>query len=318
MTANNEEEPIFNPLRHKLREWEVTDADGNVHKVLMTDHWTVVPLHWSASWLLDVWKAEREVGHAICGWPTLNHKPCKNYPIADEAIANVTMVGKCGLHANPPVVVEPKEMQVKEIHGEMIPVDEAGLPTVPSFKAFSDIAMNIYTRCANCEYRFRCDKEGQNDGICIKQHTLFNELMGDVVRQYSLTEAVDQMIAFNMISSFIDIIKTHLYESHHGTESAMKEGMFGLRLQLNRLIQQNMRTLGVDRKFRIVIRRGNDRQLSDRTLAELMADKSVGEIHSATQTTTVTSYKKVPEPKKHSFIDIDGKPIVDIEYEVET
>jgi hypothetical protein len=73
----------------------------------------------------------------------------------------------------------------------------------------------------------------------------------------------------------------------------------------------------VDRKFRLVIKRGNEREISDRTLAELMADRSVGEIQSATQTTTVTSFKKVPEPRKHSFIDLEGTPIQDVDYDIE-
>lgn len=316
MTTSNDEESVFNPLRHKLREWEVTDSEGNKHKVLMTDHWTTVPLSWSASWLLQVWEAESEVGHGICGWPTSDHKPCKNYPINEENITNVTMVGKCGLHANPPAVEEPEEMQVKEIH-DVVPVDEAGLPAIPAFKTFRNIAKDVYTRCSACAYKFKCDKKDQNGGVCIKEMDLFNEFMTDTVAQYNLTDSVDQMIAFNMITSFIDVIKTHMYETHYGTESAMEKGMLALRLQLNRLIQQNMRTLGVDRKFRIVIRKGNERSVSDRTLAELMADKAVGEVQSATQTTTVTSFKKVPQPKKHSFIDIDGKPIQDIEYEIE-
>jgi len=314
MTTSNEENTVFNPLRHKLREWEVTDSEGNKIKVLMTDHWTVVPLSWSASWLVDVWAAEKEVSHAICGYPTSSNTPCKNHPINESNITNVTMVGKCGLHAGPITKEEPEEMQVKEI----VPVVDAGLPAVPAFKTFSDIAMQIYTRCPNCEFRFKCKENGENDGVCIKQQELFTELMGDVVSRYSLYDSVDQMLAFNMITSFIDIIKTHMYETHHGTESAMKEGMLALRLQLNRLIQQNMRTLGVDRKFRIVIKKGKDREVSDRTLAELMADKSVGEVQSATQTTTVTSFKKVPKPKEHAFIDVDGKAIVDVDYDIET
>ncbi len=318
MTTSKTEELDYNPLRHKLREWEIDDSEGNKHKVLMTDHWTVVPLTWSASWLLQVWEAESEVGHAICGWPTSGNTPCKNFPVSEENIMNVAMVGKCGLHANPTIKEEPEEMKVKEIHHEMVPVDDAGLPVTPTFKMFSNIAMDIYTRCDNCDYRFRCDHKDLNDGVCIKQFNMFNDIMGGIVKQYSLIEVVDQMIAFNMITSFIDLIKTHLYEVHHGTESAMKEGMFALRLQLNRLIQQNMKTLGVDRKFRIVIRKGNEREVSNRTLAELMADRSVGEVQSATQTTTVTSFKKVTPLKEHSFIGMDGQEIVDIEYDVET
>lgn len=299
-------------MKSKLREWEVEDANGNTYNVLMTDHWTIIDPTWTADWVMQVMEAEREVHHKICGYPTNAGTPCKNYPIDTEEIEDEDKIGKCGLHAEEEE--EPEELRVKEHN--VVPLNEnTELAESKVFHELMDIAGDMFNRCESCNYRLKCDEYNEEENArCVKERDLFNALMEEIVQKYNLVDAIDQMSAFTLAKTFVDYVKTTLYEAHYGTSNAFEAGQIQLRMQLNRLLNQNARDLGINRKFRIMLRKDGNTRLASQDLAQLLSDS---EIEMKSETRSVKFSKKKKKRQKRRYIGTDGKPIKDREFNLE-
>lgn len=297
------------PLKYNLRDWSVTTSDGEEHPVLVTDHWTIINPKWSYDWVRKVIAAERTVDHAICGWETAGGTPCRNHPIPDEKIENIKMVGRCGLHSKPPKLAEPPRYDIKVIDKPM-PLS-ASNPTSITLRRIAD---DIFTRCNKCTYLYKCDKANGTEQ-CVDEVKLFDELMPRIDSEYGLDSVIDQVSALTLVVSIIDYIKTLKYERFKGREDAKDTGELGQRMQLVRVIHQIMKSLAIDRKTRIVLRKGDHTYLPQKTLSQLLADTDTDiELRSEVKSMTVKSSKSMSRGK--TVLGIDGKPIIDIEVDL--
>lgn len=297
------------PLKYNLRDWSVTTSDGEEHPVLVTDHWTIINPKWSYDWVRKVIAAERTVGHAICGWETAGGTPCRNHPIPDEKIENIKMVGRCGLHSKPPPPADPAKYDITVIDKPM-PLSGHN-PTSITLRRMAD---DIFTRCDKCTYQYKCDKANGSEP-CVDEIELFDELMPRIDSEYGLDNVVDQVSALTLVVSIIDYIKTLKYERFKGREDAKDTGELGQRMQLVRLIHQIMKSLAIDRKTRIILRRGDHTYMPQKTLSQLLADTETDiEIRSEIKSMTVKASKPMSVGK--TILGIDGKPIIDAEVDM--
>lgn len=297
------------PLKYNLRDSSVTTSDGEEHPVLVTDHWTIINPKWSYDWVRKVIAAERTVGHAICGWETAGGTPCRNHPIPDEKIENIKMVGRCGLHSKPPPPADPAKYDITVIDKPMLLSRHN--PTSITLRRMAD---DIFTRCDKCTYRYKCDKADGSEP-CVDEIELFDELMPRIDNEYGLDSVVDQVSALTLVVSIIDYIKTLKYERFKGREDAKDTGELGQRMQLVRLIHQIMKSLAIDRKTRIILRRGDHTYMPQKTLSQLLADTETDiEIRSEIKSMTVKASKPMSMGK--TILGIDGKPIIDAEVDL--
>lgn len=301
------------PLKPKLRDLVLTLSDGSRAEVLSTELYTVIQTFWSVDWIYKVYDAEREVGRAICGWPTHDSKPCKNNPVPEERIENVQVVGKCGLHSKPSALAEDNDMHIKEVS-----FDSYGEVTeLPAYKTLMSIAEDLLPTCTDCDFRFKCKDRDKELDRCAVQRRIFEKFMVGILRENKLVDITDQMLAFTLVTAFIDYIKTLQYEAYTGLSDTVSGGWMGLRLQLNRVIQRNMRTLGVDRKTKLFVKRDGHRVASETDIARLLADSDMREITAESRSMTVTSVKAVKPIVNRTFQGVDGELIEDREVDLE-
>lgn len=284
-----------------LREHELSDGS----KVLVTKNWTIIDTSWSAEWVLQVREAEDEACHAICGWRSKNGTPCKNYPI-DEKF-DVDRVGRCGIH-NMEEEEELVSMAIVDHKDTIEPQLPAEVKKSSLFRILSTFAKENCTRCKHCSYHLKCDDVDKDNGICIKETTLLETIMTEIIIEYNLKDTIDVMMAFTLAQTFVDYVKTLRYESHFGEDSSIKDGRASLRIQLNRLLIQNQRSLAIDRKTRqLILKDGDNRTISKTTLSELMSSSKV--IDAEFQDIIPLDTGEIFRDRK--FIGSDGEPIVD-------
>ena len=256
------------PFNPKLRDLVLTLSDGSKAKVLSTELYTVIQTFWSVDWVYKVYEAELEVGRAICGWPTHEGKPCKNSPVPEEKIDNLEVVGKCGLHSKPQSVEEVEDMHIKDISFESY----GEITELPSYKLLMSIAEDLLPTCTDCDFRFKCKKRDEETNRCTVQRGLFEKFMVAIIQENRLVDITDQILAFTLVTSFIDYIKTLQYEAYSGLSDTVSGGWLNMRNQLNRLIQQNMRALAVDRKTKLFYKEGGQRITTDKDISLLLTD----------------------------------------------
>lgn len=294
-------------LTPKFREWVLILNDGTHAKVLSTHLYTVIQPFWTTDWIFKILDIEREVGHAICGWPTSKGTPCKCHPIPEDKIENIKMIGKCGRHSRPEIS---KSNDYYNDHSiEELKFNDIDIIQLPSYKMLMSMAENLLPTCTDCDFRFKCNERDKDYDRCVIQKKQFEKFMTGIIKENRLVEISDQILAFTLVTAFMDFIKTLRFEANRGLSDTIDNGMMGLRIQLNRLIQQNMRTLAIDRKTRLFIKKDGKLESSNLDFAKLIAESDIHEVTKKTRPMTVTSVKSIPR----TFQGVDGDLIIDQE-----
>ena len=158
-------------------------------------------------------------------------------------------------------------------------------------------------------------KRDEETNRCTVQRGLFEKFMVAIIQENRLVDITDQILAFTLVTSFIDYIKTLQYEAYSGLSDTVSGGWLNMRNQLNRLIQQNMRALAVDRKTKLFYKEGGQRITTDKDLSLLLTDPDAREYTAETRSMSVTSVKRIHTPK--TFTGVDGEQIIDQEVDLD-
>lgn len=235
--------------------YNTTIRDDTVagHPVKMTSFHTVVDPTWSISYILDVQEAERRTCREICGTPKKNGTPCCKYPLSPDEDPYPSEVGRCELH-RPSMQVETSLSTTSERN---IVTSKPSLPDTPGMKMVLDVADHFYMRCGNCIHRNNCEDRGENNAPCVQEKLIFESILGELVRENNLDSMSDQLTALSVADTMLKIIRTSSYETRYGIIESINTGTAQQNINLNKLLFQGLKLLGVDRRTRITVRRGS-------------------------------------------------------------
>lgn len=295
----------------KLRKWEVCG-----HTVDVTPGWTVIHPDWDIDWIYKIMALEIEKDGAICGYPTAQGTPCTKHPteIDDEDFDDV---GRCTIH---------KKEALEARAGHSYDIIEVSTKTAianrddwlkdnPAFKSLIAVADSIFAGCEACKLKLQC-KMYEHNGTCKIEKDLFNDVFSEIVVENALSDTIDKMFAFSLVTNFVQIIRSMLYEKEYGTVRGLQAGIVTLRLRLTQQMMQLANRMGIDRKSRILINHGGVKSVAQTTLSEILSglDADV-QIESVTATKTHVKRIGPPLPRgDRKFIDLDGTEIVRGDY----
>lgn len=295
----------------KLRKWEVCG-----HTVDVTPGWTVIHPDWDIDWIYKIMALEIEKDGAICGYPTRQGAPCTSHPSEIDG-ENFYDVGRCMRHKE-------KALEARKSHEyDIIEVStktavakrEDWLKDNKAFRSLTAVADSIFAGCEACQMKLQC-KMYEQGGTCKIEKDLFYDVFSDIVVENALNETIDKMLAFSLVTNFVQIIRSMLYEKEYGTVRSLQAGIVTLRLRLTQQMLQLANRLGIDRKSRILLNQGGVKTITQSTLSEMLSglDASI-QIESVTATKTQVSRTGPPIPRSdRKFIDLDGTEIVRGDY----
>lgn len=283
------------------------------HPVKMTSFHTVVDPHWSTDYFYIVQSTERKAGHEICGAETTENIPCKAYPIKLDDEPYPDEIGRCNHHR--PSMSEQTEM-VEVISSEKAQQVSDKLSS-PLARSLMEIATEqFFLKCQACIKRTDCDEVGMNDNRCVKEQRLFEALLVALVESYDLDSIADYFTSISVVDTMVKIIRTSAYESEYGLTESIMSNVSGYNMHLKKLLNSTLKSLGVDRKTRITIKRSGGRiEAFEGSIAKALSSAKVDEVEMKTATVKM-SQKRVTEEiggRTGPPIDIHGKVIKDDE-----
>lgn len=266
---------------------DIRDDKVDGHPVKMTSFHTVVDQHWSLSHLAIVQAAEREVGHEICGAKTINDNACKKYPHHIDGEPYPSEIGRCEIHRASMTKTD-SEVEIIDDTTELIDVGNSALSLLnnnrsmretPTSRMLMNIAEDMYMRCDNCMIRSQCPKVDENNGVCVIERERFSMLLKEMILEENLTSISDQITAISVIDTVIKMIRTTVHENRFGISEALAQGTAQYNAKLKELLYKGLKTLAIDRKTKISIRRkGGQSEDWDGSIAQALSNASVEEI----------------------------------------
>jgi len=252
------------------------DSKVGDHHVKKTSFYSVVDPHWSVVYLLDVQAAEREVGHAICGAPTADGTPCKQYPLRldDETIPEE--IGRCRRHR--PSLGGGDEEEI-DTATSVIPVPNKiiGSPLATSLMNIADD--QFFMSCHACIHRAECDEVGKNNNKCIKEKRLFTSLLTEMMDSYDMDSIADYFTSVSLVDTMIKIIRTSSFEGQYGIIESISSGTAQYNIHLKKLLNSTLKLLGVDRKTRITIKHSSGKiEQFGSSLAKALSSANIEEV----------------------------------------
>lgn len=295
----------------KLRKWEVCG-----HTVDVTPGWSVIHPDWDVDWIYKIMALEIEKDGAICGYPTTQGAPCIRRPTEIDG-EDLDDVGRCASH---------KKKAIEERADRSYDIVETSTKTAvanredwlkdnPAFKSLTAVADSIFAGCEACKLKLQC-KMYEHNGTCKIEKDLFNDVFSEIVIENALNNTIDKMFAFSLVTNFVQIIRSMLYEKEYGTVRGLQAGIVTLRLRLTQQMMQLANRLGIDRKSRILINHGGVKSVAQTTLSEILSGLDA-DVQIETLTASKTHVKRVgPPPPRgdRKFIDLDGTEIVRGDY----
>lgn len=273
------------------------------YEVDVTPGWSVIPQHWTISFIHEIIKLEKELDHPICGYPTKAGAPCRSFPKEVER-ESIEDIGRCSVHKQSAL---PRSSTPVEIRKSEILVDkERWLATNPLFQSLSSHAHDLFSSCNPCDMRNTCTKFKANSS-CVIEKEMFDDIIGGLLIDNLLDTTIDHMMAFDLTMKFIQLIKTYLYEKQYGMKMSLQDGITNLRSRLSTQIMQLAGKLAIDRKSRLVIKQGGASTLATQDLSRILSgmDDSV-----SIKSVTATEIRRGPPiPQDVAFLDVDGNEI---------
>ena len=296
----------------KLRKWEVSG-----HTVDVTPGWTVIHPDWDIDWIYKIMALEIEKDRAICGYKTRQGTPCTSHPSEEVDGEDFDDVGRCSIHKRDAIEARADhsydivETSVKTVVANR----DSWLKDNPAFKSLVAVADSIFAGCEACQMKLKCKMYASNS-TCKIEKDLFYDVFSELVVENALNDTIDKMFTFSLVTNFVQIIRSMLYEKEYGTVRALQAGMVTLRLRLTQQMMQLANRMGIDRKSRILINHGGARTVAQSTLSEILSGMDAN-IQIETLTATKTHVKRIGPPLPRGdrkFIDLDGTEIIRGDY----
>lgn len=269
-------------------ETDIRDDEIAGHPMRMTCYHSVISNNWDTEHVLMIQDAERIIGREICGFKLDDGKPCTRVPLRIDEEPYPDEIGRCIIH-------RPSQKK-KEIPPTDISSTENTIVTsTKSTKSKPPIAMTKVTKkilsiadeqfmnCSVCIKRSECKQFGENDNKCIIEKTIFNEMLSDIVNEFSLNNIVDQLHAYTIVDTMLKIIRTGEFESNQGILQSISTGNAGYGMTLKKLLYQGLSKLAVDRKTRIIYQqRDGNTSAYKGSLAEALSQIDINSVEVST------------------------------------
>jgi len=301
-----------------LYDTRLHDDEVAGHKVKMTSFYTVIDPNWSVEYILDVQEAERQVGRAICGAPKKDGTPCRMIPITLDEEPYPEEIGRCHLH-RPSMAREDVEYADDEAIGPdatttavvrsesrapAIADTGVNLPDTPVVKTIQGIAEEHYMRCQACVHRKTCELAGQNNGRCIKEKRIFEDMLMLMINENQLETVSDIVTAYTIVDTMLKLIRSSSYEASYGQIESISSGNAHYNIKLKQLLYQGLKSLGIDRRTRISIRRHDGSvERFEGSIAKALSNVDIKEVEMK------TARLKVEKKKVMSSVGRTGPPI---------
>lgn len=286
------------------------------HPVKMTSYHSVIDTRWSIPYILQVQEAEREVGHEICGAQTKDESPCKAYPMRLEEELYPEEVGRCKHHRQS--LNEPVTEVIEAVSSEkaLTPTQKRTLSS-PLAQSLMELATDqFFMHCDSCISKHGCDEAGENNSLCIKEKRMFEILLTEMIETYDLDSIADYFTSVSVVDTMIKIIRTSAYEGQYGLIQALDSNVAQHNLQLKKLLNSTLKTLGVDRKTKITVRhKGGRVEEFAGSIAKALSTADIDEVEMKTATVKIAKKEFADEIEVRSGppVGFDGKEIKDDE-----
>jgi hypothetical protein len=287
------------------------------HPVKMTSFHTVIDPRWGLDYVYLVQETERETGHEICGAETKDNVPCRAYPLKLEEELYSSEIGRCK-HHRPSMNEMTDLVEVAISESRIVPV-KSGALTSPLARSLMEIAVNeFFMVCEACVSREYCDEAGENNGRCIKEKRLFESLLVEMINSYDLDSIADYFTSISVVDTMIKIIRTSAYEAQYGIVQSLESNTANYNMHLKKLLNSTLKTLGVDRKTRISIKRsGGKIEAFEGSIAKALSSVKIDKVEMKTATVKMSQKRVIediggrtgPPVGMHGQVIKDDEPI---------
>lgn len=252
------------------------------HPVKMTSFHTVIDPRWSLDHIYLVQETEREIGHEICGAETKDNIPCKAYPIRLDDETYPSEIGRCK-HHRPSMNEQTQLVEVAISESRIVPAS-SGVLSSSLAQSLMEIATNeFFMTCQACINRENCDEVGQNNSKCVKEQRMFQALLVEMITSYDLDSIADYFTSISVVDTMIKIIRTSAYEGQYGIIESITSGTAQYNIHLKKLLNSTLKSLGVDRKTRITIKRGSGRtEAFEGSIAKALSNVDIDQVEMKT------------------------------------
>lgn len=294
-------------------ETDLRDDEVAGHKVRMTCYHSVIANNWDSEYILMIQDAERAISRDICGFRLDDGNPCTRVPLKIDEEPYPDEIGRCMIH-------RPSQRKDKQPTDIAVAESTTAVATRPPVaitkvtKKILSIANEQFMNCSVCNKRDTCDQFGDNQNKCIIEQEVFNEMISDIVNEFSLDNIVDQLHAYTIVDTMLKIIRSSEFESSQGILQSISTGNAGYGMNLKKLLYQGISKLAVDRKTRIMHKQVDGSiKAYEGTLAEALSSIDVDTVELSTAKLHIKKYDEDEDDKEFRDIPLGlgGKVIKD-------